>query len=86
MFSRKEFFRLFDGLLRICTRKTNAEPRCLTPLGGHDGAICAAKPLYGFDELPLGNQILIKLVCHVLIKTEKGTHSYTLWCEKLSFT
>ena len=45
MFSRKDFFRLFDGLLRISTRKTNAEPRCLTSLGGHDGAICAAKHL-----------------------------------------
>ena len=45
LFSRKDFFRLFDGLLRISTRKTNAEPRCLTSLGGHDGAICAAKHL-----------------------------------------
>ena len=45
MFSRKDFFRLFDGLLRISTRKTNAEPRCLTSLGGHDGVICAAKHL-----------------------------------------
>ena len=45
MFSRKDVFRLFDGLLRISTRKTNAEPRCLTSLGGHDGAICAAKLL-----------------------------------------
>ena len=43
MFSRKDFFRLFGGLLRISTRKTNAEPRCLTSLDGHDGAICAAK-------------------------------------------
>ena len=43
MFSRKDFFRLFDGLLIISIRKTNAEPRCLTSLGGHDGAICAAK-------------------------------------------
>ena len=59
MFSRKDFFRLFEGLLIISTRKTNPEPRCLTALGGHDGAICAAKhlelvhahhlPLYGFD-------------------------------------
>ena len=60
-FSRKDFFRLFGGLLRISTRKTNAEPRCSTSLDGHDGAICAAKhlefgprtssgkPLYGFD-------------------------------------
>ena len=43
MFSRKELFRLFDGLLRISTLKSNAEPRCLTSLGGHDGAFCAAK-------------------------------------------
>ena len=36
----------FGGLLRISTRKTNAEPRCLTSLDGHDGAmICAAKHL-----------------------------------------
>ena len=62
MFSRKDFFRLFGGLLRISTRKTNAEPKCLTSLDGHDGAIFAAKhaprieprissgePLYGFD-------------------------------------
>ena len=45
MFSTKDFFRLFDGLLRISTRKTNAEPRCLTSLGGYNGAICAAKHL-----------------------------------------
>ena len=45
MFSRKDFFRLFSGLLRISTGKTNAEPRCLTSLDGHDGAICAAKHL-----------------------------------------
>ena len=45
MFSRKDFCRLFDGLLRISTRKTNTEPRCLTSLGGHDEAICAAKHL-----------------------------------------
>ena len=45
IFSRKDFFRLFGGLLRISTRKTNAEPRCLTSLDGHDGAICAAKHL-----------------------------------------
>ena len=38
VFSRKDFSKLFDGLLRISTRKTNAEPRCLTSLGGHDGA------------------------------------------------
>ena len=43
--SRKDFFRLLGGLLRISTRKTNAEPRCLTSLDGHDGAICAAKHL-----------------------------------------
>ena len=36
---------MFDGLLRIFTRKTKAEPRCLTSLVGHDGAICAAKHL-----------------------------------------
>ena len=29
---------------RICSQ-TNAEPRCLTSLDGHDGAICAAKHL-----------------------------------------
>jgi len=45
MFSRKDFFRLFGGLLRISTRKTNAEPRCLSSLDGYDGAICAAKHL-----------------------------------------
>ena len=45
MFSRKDFFRLFGGLLRISTRKTNAEPICVTSLDGHDGAICAAKHL-----------------------------------------
>ena len=45
MFSRKDFFRLFGGLLRISTRKTNTEPRCLTSLDRHDGAICAAKHL-----------------------------------------
>ncbi len=45
VFSRKDFSELFDGLLRISTRKTNAEPRCLTSLGGHDGAIWAAKHL-----------------------------------------
>ena len=45
MLSRKDFFRLFGGLLRISTGKTNAEPRCLTSLDGHDGAICAAKYL-----------------------------------------
>ena len=45
MFSTKDFFRLFGDLLRISTRKTNAEARCLTSLDGHDGAICAAKHL-----------------------------------------
>ena len=45
MFSRKDLFRLFDGQLRISTRKTSVEPRCLTLLGSHDGAICAAKHL-----------------------------------------
>ena len=45
MFSRKDFFRLFDGLIRISTRKNNAESKCLTSLGGHEGAICAAKHL-----------------------------------------
>ena len=61
MFSRKDFFRLFGGLLRISTRKTNAEPRCLTSLDSHNGAILCSetprigprtspgKPLYGFD-------------------------------------
>ena len=37
MFCRKDFFRLFDGLHRISTRKTNAEPTFLISLGGHDG-------------------------------------------------
>ena len=45
MFSRKDFFRLFGGLLKISTRKTNAEPRCLTSLDGHDGDLCSS-PLY----------------------------------------
>ena len=45
MFSRKDFFTLFDGRLRIFTSKTNDEPRCFTSLGGHDGAICAKKHL-----------------------------------------
>ena len=61
IFSRKDFFRLLGGLLRVSTRKTNAEPRCLTSLEGHDEAICATKhlelvhahhlanPYYGFD-------------------------------------
>ena len=46
-FSRKDHFRLFGGLLRISTRKTNAtaEPRCLSSLDGYDGAIFAAKHL-----------------------------------------
>ena len=43
--SRKDFVRLLGGLRRISTRKTNAEPRCLTSLDGHDGAIFAAKHL-----------------------------------------
>ena len=45
MFSRKDFFRLLGGLLRTSTREINTEPRCLTSLDGHDGAICAAKHL-----------------------------------------
>ena len=45
MFSRKDFLRMFHGLLRISAWKTNAEPRCLTSLVGHDGATCAAKHL-----------------------------------------
>ena len=88
-FSTKDFFRLFEGLLRISTRKTNAEPRCLTLLGGHDGAICAAKhlelvhayhlanPYTDLTNSILGNQILIKLVCHVLNKIDKEMHSCT---------
>ena len=55
VFSRKDFFRLFDGLFRICTGKTNAEPRCLTLLGGHDGAIWAAKHLKLVQVHHLGN-------------------------------
>lgn len=44
VFSRKTFFRFFDGLFRISTRKTIAEPTCL--FRGHDGrAICATKHL-----------------------------------------
>ena len=64
MFSRKDFFRLFDGLLRISTRKTNAEPRCLTSLGGQMERLIWApsetprigprtssgEPFYGFGE------------------------------------
>ena len=39
VFSRKDFSDLFDGLLRISTRKTNAEPRCLTsPWWSHLGS------------------------------------------------
>ena len=45
MFSRKDFLRMFDGLLRTSTRKTNVEPRCLTLLVGHNGAIFAANHL-----------------------------------------
>ena len=55
MFARKDFFRLFGGLLRIFTRKTNAEPRCLTSLDGHDGAICAAKHLESVHAHHLAN-------------------------------
>ena len=89
MFARKDFFRLFGGLLRISTRKTNAEPRCLTSLDGHDGAICAAKhlelvhahhlanPYTDLTNSIWGKKILIKLVCHVLIRTDKEMHSYT---------
>ena len=36
---------MFDGLLRISTRKTNTKPSCLTSLVGHNEAICAAKHL-----------------------------------------
>ena len=87
MFPRKDFFRLFGGLLRISTTKTNAEPRCLTSLDGHDGAIYAAKHLelvhahhLAYTDLTnsiWGKKILIKLVCHVLIRTDKEMHSYT---------
>ena len=45
VFSRKDFFGLFAGLLRISARKTNAEPTCLTSLDSHNGAIWAAKHL-----------------------------------------
>ena len=46
MFSRKDFSRLFGGLLRISTRETNAEPWCLSSLDSYnDGATCAAKHL-----------------------------------------
>ena len=55
MFSRKDFFRLFDGLLRISIRESNAEPRCLTLLGGHDRAIFAAKDLELVHEHNLAN-------------------------------
>ena len=88
MFSRKDFFRLCGGLLKISTRKTNAEPRCLTSLDGHDGAICAvllelvhahhlANPYTDLTNSIWGKKILIKLVCHVLIRTDKEMHSYT---------
>ena len=87
MFSRKDFFRLFGGLLRISTRKTNAEPRWFTLLDGHDGAICAAKHLelvhahhLANPSTDLTNSIWgtkYKLVCHVLIRTDKEMHSYT---------
>ena len=84
MFSTKGFFRLFGSLLRISTRKTNVEPKCLTSLDGHDGAICTAKHLeYGHayhlanPYTDLTNSILIKLVSHVLIRTDKQMHSYT---------
>jgi len=36
------------GCLTVCSEfppETNAEPRCVTSLVGHDGAICAAKHL-----------------------------------------
>ena len=46
---------MFDGLLRISARKTNAEPRCLTSLVGPDGAICAAKHLELVHAQPLAN-------------------------------
>ena len=89
MFSRKDFFTLFGGLLKISTRKTNAEPRCLTSLDGHDGGICAAKhldlvhthhlanPYTDLTNSIWGKKILIKLVCHVLVRTDKEMHSYT---------
>ena len=85
MFSRKDFFRLFDGLLRISTRKTNAEPTCLTSLGGQmERFVQLAKHLelvhahhLANPFTDLGNHVLIKLVCYALTKTDKGTHSYT---------
>ena len=40
VFSRKDFFRLFAGLLRISTRKTNAEPRCLTSSAKFGISVC----------------------------------------------
>ena len=56
MFSRKDFFRLFGGLLRISSRKTNAnfvrrpcwsDLRSETPRIGP--RISSGKPLFGFD-------------------------------------
>ena len=75
MFSRKDFFRLFGGLLRISTRKINAEPRCLTSLDGHDGAICAAKHLELVHAYHAANPYTdltafiwgIKLVCQTCV-------------------
>ena len=97
--SRKDFLRMFDSLLRISTTKTNAECRCLTSLVGHDGLMerfvqrntsnwsthIIWRILIRIWLTPFGNQILIKLVCHVLIKTDKGMHCYTWCCGKLSF-
>ena len=77
MFSRKDFFRLFGGLLRMSTRKTNAEPRCLTSLDGHDGAINVQRNTSNWStHIIWQTQILIKLVGHVLIRTDKEMHSY----------
>ena len=44
-YSAASCLRVFGDLLRISTRRTDAEPRCLTSLDGRDGAICAAKHL-----------------------------------------
>ena len=55
MFARKDFLKMFDGLLRISTRKTNAQPRCLTSLVDHNGAICAAEHLELVHAHPLAN-------------------------------
>ena len=77
MFYRKDFFRLFDGLLRISTRKTNAEPTCLTSLGGHDGAICAAKHhAYHLANPYSDNEFLVSKETVVLRRWERSKQKF----------